>query len=83
MMTVYRTMWRMPTRFDLTEKDVGAKIRNGADFTLSHAGQAIRRNTGMPRPVMMLIILQATLQATLAPVFCVSRVRAWRPISTL
>jgi hypothetical protein len=62
----------MPTRFDLTEKDVGAKIRNGTDFTLSHAGQAIRRNTGMPRPVMMLIILQATL----APVFCVSRVRA-------
>jgi hypothetical protein len=67
----------MPTRFDLTEKDVGAKIRNGTDFTLSHAGQAIRRNTGMPRPVMMLIILQAT------SVFCVSRVRAWRPISTL
>ena len=28
----------MPTRFDFTEKDVGAKIRNGADFTLSHAG---------------------------------------------
>ena len=56
-------------------KDFGAEIREWADFALSRSGQATRRDTGMPRPVMMLM----TLQATLASVFCVGRVRAWRP----
>jgi len=54
------------------EADFGAEIRVRADFTLSRGSQAIRRETGMPRPVMMLM----TLQATLASVFCVGRVRA-------
>ena len=57
------------------ELDFGAEIRVWADFALSRRGQATRRETGMPRPVMMLM----TLQATLASVFCVGRVRAWRP----
>ena len=52
--------------------DFGAEIRVRADFTLSRSSQAIRRETGMPRPVMMLM----TLQATLVSVFCVGRVRA-------
>src|SRR5690349_19740892 len=53
----------------------GAEMREWADFALSRNGQATRRDTGMPRPVMMLM----TLQATLASVFWVGRVRAWRP----
>jgi hypothetical protein len=57
---------------DLLQEDFGAEIRVRADFTLSRGSQAIRRETGMPRPVMMLM----TLQATLASVFCVGRVRA-------
>jgi hypothetical protein len=61
--------------------DVGAEIRVWSDFTLSRGGQAIRRDTGMPRLVMRL----RTVQATLASVFCVGRVRAWRlrPIKVL
>src|SRR5690349_23893878 len=55
--------------------DFGAEMREWADFALSRNGQATRRDTGMPRPVMMLM----TLQATLASVFWVGRVRAWRP----
>ena len=42
-------------------------------------GQAIRRETGMPRAVTTLM----TLQATLASVFRVGRVRAWRPSTLL
>jgi hypothetical protein len=53
-------------------RDFGAEIRVRSDFTLSRGSHAIRRDTGMPRPVMMLM----TLQATLASVFCVGRVRA-------
>jgi hypothetical protein len=49
------------------------------DFALSRGGQAIRRETGMPRAVMMLM----TLQATLVSVFCVGRVRAGRPSTLL
>jgi hypothetical protein len=52
--------------------DFGAEIREWADFALSPGGQATRRDTGIPRLVMMLM----TLQATLASVFCVGRVRA-------
>ena len=43
-------------------------MREWADFALSRNGQAIRRDTGMPRPVMMLI----TLQAILASIFWVA-----------
>jgi hypothetical protein len=53
-------------------QDFGAEISVWADFALSRRGQAIRRETGMPRPVMMLM----TLQATLASVFCAGRLRA-------
>jgi len=53
-------------------RDFGAEIREWSDSALSRRGQAIRRETGMPRPVMMF----STLQATLASVFCVGRVRA-------
>src|SRR6188508_3360405 len=60
---------------DAAELDFGAEMREWADFALSRNGQATRRDTGMPRPVMMLM----TLQATLASVFWVGRVRAWRP----
>src|SRR3954468_23202481 len=62
-------------------RDFGAEIGEWSDSALSRNGQAIRRETGMPRPVMMLM----TLQATLASVFCVGRVRAWRlgPITFL
>jgi putative transposase len=56
----------------LTAEGFGAEIREWSDFALSRRGQAIRRETGMPRPVMMF----STLQATLASVFCVGRVRA-------
>jgi hypothetical protein len=52
--------------------DFGAEIGEWSDSALSRNGQAIRRETGMPRPVMMLM----TLQATLASVFCAGRVRA-------
>ena len=52
--------------------DFGAEIRGWADFALSRGGQATRRDTGMPRLVMMLM----TLQATVASVFCVGRLRA-------
>jgi hypothetical protein len=62
-----------PIRF-ARRADVGAEIRVWSDFTLSRGGQAIRRDTGMPRLVMRL----RTVQATLASVFCVGRVRAWR-----
>ena len=44
-------------------------------FRLFPQLQAIWQDTGIPRPVMMLM----TLQATLASVFCVGRIRAWRP----
>ena len=54
------------------QRDFGAEIREWADFALSRRGQATRRETGMPRLVMMLM----TLQATLASVFCVGKVRA-------
>jgi hypothetical protein len=62
-------------------RDFGAEIRVWADFALSRGNQALRRDNGMPRPVMMLI----TLQATLGSVFCVDKVRAWRlrPINFL
>jgi adenylylsulfate kinase-like enzyme len=60
---------------DTDPNDFGAEIREWSDFALSRRGQAIRRETGMPMPVMMF----STLQATLASVFCVGRVRAWRP----
>ena len=56
-------------------RDFGAEIREWSDFALSRRFHAIRRDTGIPRPVMMLM----TLQATLASVFWVGRVRAWRP----
>jgi hypothetical protein len=39
--------------------DVGAEISVRADFAESRGVQAARRDTGMPRPVMMLITLQA------------------------
>src|SRR4029453_6233198 len=38
----------------------GGEIGVRADFAQSHGGQAARRDIGMPRPVMMLITLQAT-----------------------
>jgi hypothetical protein len=61
--------------------DFGAEIRVWADFALCCNGQALRRDTGMPRLVIRLM----TLQATLASVFWVGRVRAWRlqPITFL
>jgi hypothetical protein len=62
----------VPPRVDAM--DFGAEIREWSDFALSRRGQAIRRETGMPRPVMMF----STLQATLASVFCVGRVRGTR-----
>src|SRR4051812_49261138 len=65
----------MPHKYNADRRDFGAEMREWADFALSRNGQATRRETGMPRPVMMLM----TLQATLASVFCVGRVRAWRP----
>ena len=55
-----------------SERDFGAEMREWADFALSRSSQATRRDTGMPKPVMMLM----TLQATLASVFCVGKVRA-------
>ena len=55
-----------------TSFDFGAEIRVRTDFTLSRGSQAIRRETGMPRAVTMLM----TLQATLASIFCLGRVRA-------
>jgi hypothetical protein len=58
--------------FQAVDPDFGAEIRVRADFTLSRGSQAIRWETGMPRPVMMLMALQATL----ASVFCVGKVRA-------
>jgi hypothetical protein len=57
---------------DGSVRDVGAEISAWWDFAQSRGVQAARRDTGMPRLVMMLI----TLPATLASVFCVSRVRA-------
>jgi hypothetical protein len=51
-------------------RDFGAEIKVWSEFALSRRDQAIRRETGMPRPVMMLM----TLQATLASVFCAGRV---------
>ena len=68
---VARTHWQ----------DVGAEISVWAHFAPSRGVQATRQDTGMPSPVMMLI----TLQAPLASVFCVGRVRAWRlrPIRVL
>jgi hypothetical protein len=56
----------------------GAEIREGADFAPSRRDQATRRESGIPRPVMMF----STLQATLASVFCAGRLRAWRPRPT-
>jgi hypothetical protein len=56
----------------MTSPDFGAEIREWADFALFRGGQATRRDTGIPRLVMMLM----TLQATLASVFCVGRVKA-------
>ena len=46
---------------------IWCRNREWSDFALSRRGQAIRRETGMPRPVMMF----NTLQATLVSVFCV------------
>ena len=60
-------------RASVLRLDFGAEMREWSDFALSRNGQATRRDTGMPRPVMMLMTLQAT------SVFCVGRVRAWRP----
>jgi hypothetical protein len=52
--------------------DSGAVNREWAEFALSRRVQALRRDTGMPRPVMMFTTLQAT------SFFCLGRVRAWR-----
>ena len=57
--------------FHLPLRDFGAEMREWADFALSRNGQATRRDTGMPRPVMMLM----TLHAILASVFCVGSSR--------
>ena len=64
---------RRACKVTLVQKSGGGRIS-----PFPAGGQAIRRETGMPRPVMMLM----TLQATLASVFCVGRVRAWRPRPT-
>jgi hypothetical protein len=43
--------------------DFGAEISVWADFALSRWGQVIRRETGMPRPVMMLMTLEGTVKS--------------------
>jgi hypothetical protein len=58
--------------FEAATLDFGAEIIVWSDFALFRGDQAIRRDTGMPRPVTML----TTLQATLASIFCVGKVRA-------
>src|SRR5690349_634084 len=62
-------------RLDVVPTDFGAQIGVPAEFALSHGVQATRRDTGLPRPVMML----RTRQPAAASVFCAGRLRARRP----
>jgi hypothetical protein len=43
--------------------DVGAEIGLRADLALSRGGQATRLNTGMPRPVMILVDCNPALRS--------------------